>query len=134
MTPEEHLQHHGIRPTAVRIIVWRKASEQTEPFTLADMEQWLCHTDRSSIFRALRLFAEHNLLHAIDDGSGLQKYCVCRCHSESHVNHVHFSCTVCGKTLCLTDCAIPIVTLPDHFVMQECEYIVKGICPSCAGR
>ncbi|MBR4572783.1 MAG: transcriptional repressor [Prevotella sp.] len=128
----EYLEHHGIKPTAVRMLVWEKASLQTETFSLHDMEAWMPHMDKSSIFRALRLFVEHDLLHIIDDGTGQQKYCVCRCEANHHINHIHFTCTKCGKTYCLEDYEIPIVEIPDGFQMQEVEYIVKGICSACA--
>lgn len=130
-TPEQHLTEHGVKPTAVRLLVWKKAQEQTETFSLNDMEQWMPHMDRSSIFRALRLFTEHHMLHEINDGSGHQKYCVCRCDNDSHLNHVHFTCTQCGKTYCLEDYSIPVVQLPEGFQTQEAEYIIKGICPKC---
>lgn len=129
---EDHLLEHNIKPTAVRILVWRKAAEQTETFTLNDMEQWMPHMDRSSIFRALRLFTEHHMLHEINDGTGHQKYCVCRCDNSRHLNHIHFTCTVCGKTYCLEDYSIPLVTLPSGFQIAETEYIIKGICPKCS--
>jgi len=133
-TVEEHLCEHGIKPTAVRILVWKKAKEQTETFTLNDMEQWMPHMDKSSIFRALRLFTEHHLLHEINDGSGYQKYCVCRCHDAQHLNHVHFKCTRCNKTYCLEDYSIPIINLPLGFQMEDAEYIIKGVCPMCASK
>lgn len=128
---EDHLLEHNIKPTAVRILVWRKAAEQTETFTLNDMEQWMPHMDRSSIFRALRLFTEHHMLHEINDGTGHQKYCVCRCDNSRHLNHIHFTCTACGKTYCLEDYSIPLVTLPSGFQISETEYIIKGTCPKC---
>ena len=128
---EHHLEMHGVRPTAVRILVWQIATQQSETFSLADMERWMPHTERSSIFRALKLFADHHLLHTIDDGSGIQKYCVCRCENHNHINHIHFSCQKCGKTYCLEDYTIPIVELPEGFTMNEAEYIVKGICKIC---
>ena len=130
-TTEEHLLEHGVKPTAVRILVWKKAQELTETFTLNDMESWMPHMDRSSIFRALRLFTEHHLLHEVNDGSGHQKYCVCRCHDSQHLNHVHFTCRRCGKTYCLEDFSIPIVNLPSGFRMDDVEYIIKGLCPQC---
>lgn len=128
---EQHLEQHGIKPTAVRILVWEYASGHSETFSLADMEHLMPHTDRSSIFRALKLFTEHHLLHAIDDGSGQQKYCVCRCEGKGHLNHVHFTCTQCGKTYCLEDYTIPLVDLPEGFRMEDAEYIIKGICRNC---
>ena len=129
---EQYLEAHGIKPTAVRLLVWQEASQQSETFSLADMERWLIHTERSSIFRALRLFAEHHLLHVIDDGTGIQKYCVCRCEENHHINHIHFNCRQCGRTYCLEDYTIPVVPMPEGFRMEEAEYVVKGICKKCA--
>jgi Fur family transcriptional regulator, ferric uptake regulator len=131
-TTDDFLKRHGVKPTAVRSLVWREVQQQSETFTLADMERWMPTMDRSSIFRALKLFAECHLLHMVDDGTGLQKYCVCRCKSTHHLNHIHFTCLHCGKTYCLEDYAIPIVELPDGFYTSEVEYIVKGVCPNCA--
>ncbi|MBQ2535694.1 MAG: transcriptional repressor [Bacteroidaceae bacterium] len=128
---EHLLEHHGIRPTAVRILVYRAIHHRSEAFSLADVENWLPEMDRSSIFRALKLFTEHQLLHEIDDGSGIFKYCVCRCEGSHHLNHIHFACTRCGKTYCLEDHTIPLVSLPDGFETHEVEYIVKGVCPRC---
>lgn len=128
---EHFLEHHGIRPTAVRILVYRAIHHRSEAFSLADVENWLPEMDRSSIFRALKLFTEHQLLHEIDDGSGIFKYCVCRCEGSHHLNHIHFACTRCGKTYCLEDHTIPLVSLPDGFETYEVEYIVKGVCPRC---
>lgn len=128
---EHLLEHHGIRPTAVRILVYRAIHHRSEAFSLADVENWLPEMDRSSIFRALKLFTEHLLLHEIDDGSGIFKYCVCRCEGSHHLNHIHFACTQCGKTYCLEDHTIPLVSLPEGFETHEVEYIVKGICPRC---
>ena len=128
---EEQLIEHGVKPTAVRILVWEQAARQQETFTLSDMEGWMPHMDRSSIFRALRLFTEHQLLHEIDDGTGQQKYCVCRCTNSRHLNHIHFTCLKCGQTYCLEDYQIPIVELPDGYEMNEAEYVIKGVCPHC---
>lgn len=131
---EEHLSEHGVKPTAVRILVWKEISNHTETFTLADIQEWMPQLDRSSIFRALRLFTEHHLLHEIDDGSGLQKYCVCRCENESHLNHIHFTCLHCGHTYCLVQYKIPLVEMPEGFEMEDAEYVVKGICPKCHNK
>ena len=131
---EEQLIEHGVKPTAVRILVWEQAARQQETFTLSDMEGWMPHMDRSSIFRALRLFTEHQLLHEIDDGTGQQKYCVCRCTNSRHLNHIHFTCLKCGQTYCLEDYQIPVVVLPPGFVMEEAEYVIKGVCWQCNDR
>ena len=128
---EEYLQEHGVKPTAVRMLVWQEVSRKRETFTLADLEKEMPHMDRSSIFRALRLFTEHHLLHETNDSSGAKKYCVCRCTDHSHINHIHFCCTHCGKTFCLEDYTIPLVSLPKEFLIEYAEYVIKGVCPTC---
>lgn len=128
---EQHLQEHGIRPTSVRILIWRTLQRKRQAFSLNDIEEALPIMDRSSIFRTLRLFAEKRLIHEIDDGTGSCKYCLCRCEEDMHLNHVHFNCIKCGKTFCLQDITIPRVTIPDGFEMQTAEYVIKGICKDC---
>ena len=132
---EHELIEHGIRPTAVRILVLRSIMEMDGAICLSDIEADIPSLDRSSIFRALRLFTENHLLHEIDDGSGSCKYCLCRCENhDHHLQHVHFTCTKCGKTFCLTEQIIPAITLPEGFFAEEAEYVVKGVCPECSER
>ncbi|MCQ2229507.1 MAG: transcriptional repressor [Bacteroidales bacterium] len=129
---EEKLKLHEIRPTSVRILVWRAIKDKCEAFALSDVENWLPDLDRSSIFRSLRLMAEKHLLHELEDGTGVCKYCVCRCHGEHHINHVHFTCIKCNRTFCISDCQIPVVSLPSGFHASDIEYIIKGVCPNCS--
>lgn len=130
---EEELTTAGIRVTAVRLLVWRTLREKVNnAFSLNDMQNLLSTVDKSTLFRALTLFAEKGLLHHIDDGSGMQKYCVCHCSDHDHHHgHIHLTCTVCHKTWCIEDVEIPHVSVPDDFEIHEAEYIVKGVCRKC---
>lgn len=130
---EEELTRHGVRVTAVRLLIWKTLREEiTDAFSLADVQNKLSTIDRSTIFRTLTLLAEHSLLHTIDDGSGMQKYCVCHADDHTHHhNHIHLTCTRCHKTWCIEDVAIPTVSVPDDFEVHETEYVVKGICRKC---
>ena len=47
---EDYLKEHGVKPTAVRILVWGKIFRKKETFTLADIQSEMPHMDRSSIF------------------------------------------------------------------------------------
>ena len=134
MDYEKRLQDAGIRVTAVRLLVYRIVYEQMQnAFSLQNVMELLPHADSSSVFRALTLFAEHHLLHTIDDGSGMQKYCVCRC-GQFKCHHVHLTCTVCHETICLKDMHIPAITLPDGYRIEEAEFVIKGICPKCQAK
>lgn len=132
----EILEGAGIKPTAVRILVYKTVTEMEESFSLADVEMRLLSVDRSSIFRALTLFSKHHLLHTFEDGSGSLKYCVCHNHGECTPDewHCHFYCERCNKTYCLEDDMIPLVTLPKGFIAKELNYVIKGVCDKCAAR
>ena len=134
MTDEETLNNAGIRPTAVRLLIWSKVRHSMEGvFSLADLEEALPTVDKSTLFRTLTLLSDSHLLHSVDDGSGSQKYCVCH-HDDTRQcrGHVHLSCKICHNTFCLTDITIPQVPLPEGFIAEETEYIVKGVCKRCA--
>lgn len=131
---EQILSDAGIRITAVRLLVLRTIHERMHgsAFSLQDIVNEMVTADNSSVFRTLTLFAEKRLLHTIDDGSGMQKYCLCCCPNHDHRHgHVHFTCTRCQQTICLTDTPIPPISIPPGFEVQDIEFIVKGICPQC---
>jgi Fur family ferric uptake transcriptional regulator len=134
ISDEQVLDNAGIRLTAVRLLIWRKVRHSfSDAFSLADLENALPTVDRSTLFRTLTLLTDAHLLHGIDDGSGSQKYCVCHLDDTRHCHgHVHLNCRICHRTLCLTNVRIPAVPLPAGFIMEEAEYVVKGICPQCA--
>ena len=136
LSDEQVFEKAGIRVTAVRLLIWREIRNSfTGPFSLADLEDSLPTVDKSTLFRTLTLLSEAHLLHDIDDGSGSHKFCVCHHDDTLHcTGHVHLTCRVCHRTFCLTDVRIPQVGLPEGFVPEEAEYIVKGVCPECAKR
>jgi len=133
---ENLLIDNNIRPTAVRILVWKTIRNLDYAFSLQDIEDLLVDTDKSSLFRALRVFTENGLLHDFDDGSGHQKYCVHSHNSPHHeeCHHVHFYCTECGKTFCIKSEHIPEVKLPNNFTAVSVSYIIRGVCPNCGEK
>lgn len=131
---EDLLSEVGIRITAVRLLVLRVIHEKMHggAFSLQDVLHEIPTADNSSVFRSLTLFAEKGLLHTIDDGTGMQKYCICTCADTDHLHrHVHFTCTRCQKTVCLKDMPIPSITLPEGYLAEDVELVVKGLCPKC---
>lgn len=135
MNDEQTLENAGIRVTAVRLMIWKQIKQLDGVFSLYDLEEALPTVTRSTLFRTLTVFSEAHLLHNVDDGSGSQKYCVCHHDDTRHcMGHVHLTCHVCHQTICLTNVKIPQVPLPEGFVVDESEYVVKGICPKCAKK
>jgi Fur family ferric uptake transcriptional regulator len=136
LTEEQILEKAGIRVTAVRLLIFRELRRSFPgAFSLSDREDALPTVEKSTIFRTLSVFSEAHLLHDIDDGSGSHKYCVCSHDDTLHcTGHVHLACRICHRTFCLPDVRIPQVILPEGFVPEETEYLVKGVCPECAKK
>lgn len=133
---EEVLLHHGIRPTAVRMLVLDAMERFSDTFTLADLEQATDGIDRSSIYRSLMLFVRQHLLHLVDDGSGSMKYCVCHNDHACRIDemHSHFHCDACGRTLCLDHTRIPVVAYPAGFEVRQIDCLFRGLCPECSAK
>jgi Fur family ferric uptake transcriptional regulator len=147
---EKLLQHYGVRPTAIRLLVWKQIMKTEHPFSLGDMELWLDTVDKSTLFRTLSLLEDQHLLHSIDDGSGQKKYCrcddsaVCLHHDDDELGeheehghqhqgckHVHAFCVVCQRSFCIRTEQIPLVKMPDGFEVLDINYVVRGVCPDC---
>ena len=132
----ERLNEKGIKPTANRILVCRELARRGCPMSLADMEEAMPEADRSSIFRVLTLFQEHDLVHTFTDGRGVLHYELCHSHGECHMEdrHLHFYCETCHRSYCLEDTPLPHLTLPAGFEAHSWSFVVKGQCPHCARR
>lgn len=130
------LEDAGIRPTSTRLLIYDAICKKSDTFSLTSLEDELQSIDKSVIFRTLSLFHERHLIHSVDDGSGLHKYCLCHNHGHcsSEEAHCHFFCEKCRKTYCLSEDSIPPIELPDGFTAYKVNYIVKGICAACANK
>ncbi|MBP5455888.1 MAG: transcriptional repressor [Paludibacteraceae bacterium] len=132
----EIMEHAGVKPTSIRILIYKAVAEMHDTFSLGDLDDLLDDVDKSSIFRALRVLNDHHLIHALEDGSGSVKYCVCHNHGEckEEEHHCHFFCEKCKKTYCLEECVVPRANLPLGFEAHEVNYVIKGICSNCKGK
>lgn len=127
------LEEHGIKPTANRILVVRALASSMQPLSLAELERRIMTIDKSNVFRALLLFREHHLVHAIEGSGDGTRYELCHSHCEDHDEdqHPHFFCEVCQQTYCLDYMDLPEVNLPSGFELHAVNYILKGLCPHC---
>lgn len=132
---EKRLREHGIRPTALRLLLLRTMEQFHYAFSMTDLEDALETVDKSTIFRTLTLFVAQHVVHEVEDESGSEKYCVVRA-AECEPNHLHchFYCDSCHKTFCFDDISIPVVPYPDGYQLREINYMMKGLCPDCARK
>lgn len=141
MREEQLLQAAGIKPTAARILIIRNLDAADHPLSMAEIGDALETVDKSVISRTLALFRTARLIHIIQDGSDSVRYELCRCHcsvsgddtGDDSDRHIHFHCEACGKTFCFRDMPVPEPALPDGFHASSVNYVINGLCPSCAG-
>jgi len=133
---EDKLLQKHINVTSMRLLVLDFLEKQSSAVSLTDMEVSMDRIDRVTLFRTIKKFEEHGLVHRIEDGSGATKFALCAADCDSgqhHDLHVHFYCNNCKETYCLPKTQIPPVELPAGYQAAERELIVKGICARCAG-
>ncbi len=132
---EKMLLDKNINPTAMRLLVLDFMLQKEGALSLTDIENGLAPADRITIYRSLKSFEEHGLVHSIDDGTGAPKYAMCKedCDTVSHQDlHVHFHCNTCQETFCLPDSTLPTIPLPIGFQSEEMNLVVKGTCDKCS--
>lgn len=128
------LNKKNIRPTAMRIMVYRYLNSVESAISLTAMEDHFKTADRTTLYRTVKTFEHQGVVHAIEDGTGITKYALCNayCSAGEHKDlHLHFYCTVCEETSCLTDYSIPKIRLPETYRAEDVDLIVKGICDKC---
>ncbi len=130
------LEIKKVKPTAMRQLVLDILSEQDHAIGLPELEKQFAKADRTTLYRTLKTFVNNKVIHSIDDGTGTVKYAVCKdsCRCNPDDLHVHFYCTNCRKTTCLTDIAVPEITLPENYYVENINVVIKGLCDKCAQR
>lgn len=134
---EKLFELKNIRITAMRLLIYKFLAEKKVAVTLSDIENTFEKADRTTLYRTIKTFEENTIVHQIDDGTGVTKYALCEkgCHCEIETDlHLHFHCNNCGETICLTDHKIPQIKVPDGFVSENVNLVVKGMCDKCSGQ
>lgn len=127
------LESKGIRPTTNRILVMKTLMGEQNPQSLSNLERKMVSMDKSSIFRTLTLFLEHDVVHAFEDGRGVLCYELCeeKGACDHHDGHIHFYCESCQRSFCMEDIHIPSFELPEGFYPHSISFVIKGECPDC---
>jgi Fur family transcriptional regulator, ferric uptake regulator len=132
---EQKLLSRSIKPTSMRLLVLHQLMQRSSAVGLTDLMNSFDKADRTTLFRTMRTFEKNKLIHSIIDGTQVPKYALCEdsCACEPNDYHLHFYCLTCKETNCITQSEVPIVSLPDNFVVKEINMTIKGICSNCKG-
>lgn len=134
----ELLSRHRIKPTPMRMLVLEQMLLHGRGVSLNDLEALLVDSDRVTIYRTLRTFAAHGLVHSIESVNRGAVYALCRdeCSPQGHDDyHIHFHCESCHRVDCLD-------TFPRDLAVKAAEgrevtgvaVIITGLCAECLGK
>lgn len=133
---QKTLENNGVRPTAMRILIYNFMTKRKVAMALSDIENEFAKAERTTLYRTLKTFEEKGIVHHIEDGTGISKYALCEsgCNCEVDLDlHVHFHCHSCDETVCLTDHKIPQIDLPEGYLAKNVNLAVTGVCEKCSG-
>jgi Fur family ferric uptake transcriptional regulator len=107
---DKKLKQKSIKPTSMRRLVLDILIHKKKAVSLYEIEKEFDNVERSTIFRTLKTFQDHYLIHSVDDGSGAVKYALCddAC-----------TCNKCGQTHCLKEIPVPKLEMPTGF---DCSF------------
>ncbi|WP_373057622.1 Fur family transcriptional regulator [Zunongwangia sp. H14] len=132
---ETLLNKHNVRPTAMRILIYKFMRKTKRAVALTEIENAFIKAERTTLYRTIKTFEDNGVAHQIDDGTGTPKYALCEpgCNCEIDQDlHIHFYCTSCGETVCLTEHKIPHINLPKGYIAEDANLVLKGICDNCS--
>ncbi len=130
---EKKLRLREIHPTAMRILVLDELGKSDSALSLSELESHFEQADKTTLYRTMKTFQKHKLVHSIEDGTGSLKYALCEedCECIPEHSHAHFHCNKCGATFCMKDVSLPRISLPKKFKAEETNLVVKGLCEKC---
>lgn len=132
---ENVLKKHQVRPTAIRLLMYKFLQDRKAALTLNDIEASFEKSERTTLYRTIKTFEKNGIVHQIDDGTGVPKYALDEPLSnpgEAQDLHLHFHCNNCNETICLTDHKIPHISLPSGYISQDINLVIKGTCEKCS--
>ena len=131
---ENKLTEKHVRPTAMRLLIYKFLAGKKMAVTLTDIENAFEKSDRTTLYRTIKTFSENGIVHQIEDGTGVAKFALCEDGCNCEINsdlHLHFHCNICNQTQCLTERKIPQIKLPRGFKATDVNLVVKGVCNNC---
>ncbi|NAW51633.1 transcriptional regulator [Elizabethkingia argentiflava] len=117
----------------MRMLVLDVFLQTSKAMSLADLEEKLAPSDRSTLYRTLKTFEKKGLIHGIQEHHTTQYLrCSDKCNEKVHHDaHLHFYCNLCKQTTCLEDIDIPHLHLSRDYIVKELKFLATGICKLC---
>ncbi len=140
---EKILLNHGIRPTQMRLKIYKFLKRKQSAVSFSDLKKAFVQksetnktANRTTFYRNLKIFEDKGLIHQINDGVGVAKYAISDENAKDKYGidlHLHFHCTDCSRTICLSN-KISKDSLPVDYEVRNVDLRLKGICEKCSSN
>lgn len=136
---ESLIRATGARLTQPRARVLAFLLAQDRPLTHHDIQDGLAGAllDTVTLYRVLEWLTANNLVHRMSGADGVWRFSTgagAGAGRQDH-EHAHFQCTSCDTVTCVSEVPVPRrVKLPEGFVGQEVDFLIKGTCPHCRDK
>ena len=133
----ELLKGSGLRCTPARDAVLRLLSQKGHPLAHSEIAKarGLAALDRVTLYRTLTALQDAGLVHRVQDQDGSWRFCAhLRRGEDCPGNHPHFQCTRCDRMRCLSDQALPWISMSGREQVTGKQLVVYGLCSACATR
>ncbi len=131
----EHLKNANIRPTRKKVAIIEELIISDEPLDAYQLYRQVNSrksVDLATVYRTLAVLRETNLVHEINDVSGISFYEILKNNSNSHP---HFKCSSCGRYFCLPDIDEErkkiLIEMAKGFRTSTISIVMSGECPDC---
>lgn len=132
---KEILKSHKLRVTAFREEVLQLFQDSEPTLSLKDLEGSLQNYDRVTLYRTLKAFEDHGIIHKVPTENQQVYYGICKdsCGpNQHHHSHAHFSCKKCENVYCVETEAVRFgKNVIDGYKVDKLEILMEGICPDC---
>jgi Fur family transcriptional regulator, ferric uptake regulator len=131
--PEVLLKAAGLSITRIRKAILERFVNTEHAISNAELQNiFKQEFDRVTLYRTLHALVQKKVLHLISSENLSQHYALNPiAKSNDKCRHLHFKCTNCGKTFCLTGTQVPAIELPGGYHKAESEMLVTGTCKQC---
>jgi len=134
-TATELLRSARLRLTEPRTAILEALLDARAPLTQEQIADCIGTTapNKTTIYRTLMSLVEKGLVHKAYLEERTWHFELAH-HCGKHQCHPHFTCSRCQRTQCLPEVSMPLVELPEGYIMQRQQVRVEGICSSCRKR
>lgn len=134
MTPAEILEQHLVKKSTPRVALIRTLQKESRPLSETEIKERMGDMyDRATFYRSVQTLTKAGIIHRIVADNVMVKYALNNCENGHHhqVDHAHFYCRQCHNLYCLKNIKLQTLSLPEGFVDEEHDLIIRGVCDRC---